>query len=355
MLALGKVFIDNGRMGEQLEQEVLDNPYRQLLGEIALAWSEQVPLAKERRQIEAEQEARISEVYAEFRPHLQTRDDMLAQNEVKRSPQAIREQLAALYEADSTIGQAVLDIAVQKWWDGSVASLAAAIATEPDRFKNNRSRVETFAEQYEALTALQDQLSKLPGGATVPVLLLNLASIEEINEQAQWEGRDSSTGVYFTELSAIYGLAGRDSLRVRATPVFRDDAVAPVDRVDAVDLHLTQNAEHGQFNDSIVKSEPSKPDESTQQTARISLFGTTFNHWSDDSLNQGPLISWQDGHRQNFRVEQAYTTPRRYLYLQVGQRAVGLTVEHIRAIANLSASSKEFLRTVPMSATQSLQ
>lgn len=193
--------------------------------------------------IEEQRKEAIAAAELPFKQPLQEARTQLTELEKATSPDAVAERIREL-DLDE-ISLTALDIILRSS-RLSILEFAEGIRNLKgitDRDQYNASRAIKQLKTLGGFRSFMSDLEAITVDGRSEGLHVGVFSVrwqEETDAQADWEGRNSSTGIFVKQVDATFGIASPDNVSVDPTDISGDDTLMPVWQPKSILLGLTK-------------------------------------------------------------------------------------------------------------------
>lgn len=230
--------LGNGSL-ERPNQEFIDpidllvRRYNELLGEKCSA-------EEELASVKSERAAAIRQATALFDPRIQDINARIRGITEQQDASISREVFERLLANSPSLYRVSLELLVDQYWGrGGIEGFIREIGAQY-RLHSFNSVLAAVKAQLNGINSLETQLRGTE--EPQPAIVYGAHRYEEMDEQAEWEGRDPGTGIFHTEVFGYKGTVTANSLMVETESFLLPDQFGYIERPAALVLRLS-NAE----------------------------------------------------------------------------------------------------------------
>ncbi len=256
---------------------------------------------QELTEVEREQAAAIRLAKEPFAPRIGELKTAIEDIDRQQATSFGRTRLEELLQNSPPLYRASLELLIARFWprdsiDGFIAQLGNM---QPDNYL-----MAIIERQLKAITALEAKLRSAKGPQ--PVVVFGLRRMEERDEQAEWEGRDSRTGVFRTEVFGFCGVVDGTSLGIQAKEFLLPDQFGYKTQPTKIMLRIL----HANILQNLPHPSANQFDMAAADDGVVDVL--LLAREEPDSQNQRLLIEWSKDNLE----------PNKNLHIAVGQEEI---------------------------------
>lgn len=233
----------------------------------------------------------VERAKAPYEPEIKALDDNLNAIKEQQSPDFTRPLIVEKLRGESDVYRASLELLIHRYYGYEENSERDAV----NDFLADLTRDRQWHEPTSVLNAIRRNLALITDLETrlqtvtesLPVLICEINRSEIRDEQAEWEGRDSRTGIYSIGLTGYKGTLGSDALWIATQEAVLPNRLGTIPQVRSVNLRI-DNAHaicHGPWGSSNFDREIDN-----DGSINFKMFASGPRRGLDEQLP----TSWQD-------------------------------------------------------------